>query len=561
MKKRQLIMTEAFSKERFACHAILATEAQANEDYPSMLKHYQQALAFSTNAEEKRGIALELAAWGNTQKDIVVASEAYRMAIGHLDEGRDKNQLVALYQALGHDAIIHDEKDQAIALFVKALKLVPNDVAILKQLAILYEAKDFKLAEEIYNQLIQVDSKNKDEYHEALAALHIKKKEQEQALNEYLKILDGTPGNQKAQAAATIISLAKNLYHVNPNNPLVLEAFNRVVPYLDRLEQFKYKQDLLTVYIALAQAAKAKNTPQLNAKADEYYLKAIQIDPVFADWKPSWLFELGNLYGAQGQVENAVRMYRMAQRNLQVESDNSLNMAAFNTSVASAEIAVGDIYYARGINNTKIVNETLVKLADHVEKSPEIANALGATIGWVIGGLPLIGRLASDTHQLQSLLQRTKKSLTPAELEETGLALCTLVEKAYDGQKNHLAPGKMPNDLKALIQSTRQKISNMRDYYVKLQLNTEELVAAAKSSDYNKLFKQWTATPPLKDLKQAPAIEKKATDALHLIKQASQAKGSPQVTPALRENMKALETLPHPAGMESSSHFPLSKRE
>ncbi len=572
---------QAFSQARLTCHVALAIDSakavKTAHDYALMLDHFEKALNFSKDTAEKQNILLSLIDNDNfhlpanhqtvdgfdeqnVRADLLIEK--------HLDEADTDNKQILLdcYQRLGKFYKVRHEQAPAIAYFEKARALAPKEVPILKALADLHAAAhNFSLAEDLYNQLIELDARDTAIYRTALAKLHLTQNNFAKGLQQHLEMLTHATYSQKAATAAAILPLARSLFDANPLDALPLSAYKSIQPYIDQLDPANQKLDILTAYIALAQDATLTNDKQ----ADAYYRHAVNIDPTFAPWKASWLFGLGNHYKTHGLIENAAMIYRKVHAKLLLQPDAWLDPAAFNKNVAETEIALGDLYYAKGVNDNALVKQMLADLADYAEKSQAIKGALGAHIGKTLGGIPLVGRLlAQDSYQLQSLIQGAKQAKTPYEFEEKGLALCSLMEKAYDGGKNHLARKDMPEALVQLIHTTREQISNRRDYYGKLQQKTQELVQAAKSvAAFSGAFAKWQHMPSTKDLKQATASEKKAHEALKLIDQviqsSAEAKEVPKAPPALQESLKDLRDFLTPQAWNhlAIAHYKQSTRD
>lgn len=225
-------------------------------------------------------------------------------------------------------------------------------------------------------------------------------------------------------------------------------------------------------------------------------------------------YQLAENFSRQGKWIEAETHYKEALR--QDPGNNS-----YRQKSEAATLNAASVYYHRGLNDPKHLRQQtldLIRLACDSSKphAKKIEKALGA---WYT----LANIIPPVYKRFTRLAQSEKTSLK--DLERDAIRACDLLEKAYDGEKNHMKPEAMPNELRQKVNALRQQVANIRFYYEKLPKETEILVAAAKRAGYGEPFKKWKTVEYKPDLSTVPQIEEQAERALTLIEAARAKKG------------------------------------
>lgn len=230
------------------------------------------------------------------------------------------------------------------------------------------------------------------------------------------------------------------------------EAFWKKVLTIDP-ENFEANRGMAFVHLEL----------ENDELAEHHLKKALALRPNDVEL----IYLKGMLHDIQGNFQEALESY------LQAYKLDNHNLIYLKTLI-SASIKIGDRIYAKGSCRPENVQQSLVDFIEFVMTSSEakkIEVALGA---WK-------GVASQENKELQNLGLHVK---TPDDVEVQGRRAIELIEKAYDGENNHLSPSELPVLFSQRMQILNQQISQMVAYYSSLREATVEFTTFVCHAEY-----------------------------------------------------------------------------
>jgi tetratricopeptide (TPR) repeat protein len=412
--------------------------------------------------------------------------------------------------------------ENAIEYYKKALNLMPNqnNPRIHLEIARLYEVVgDLSSAIEKYQQL-NLPSKIYACW-TTLAHQANENKAYEKAIDFYEKAFAyaTTPAAQQA-LAVELLPIACFLIKLKENNQ-AKKASLLAIQSLHEPSKISQK-DLYKVYMFLAKCTPEHEYPTIS----KYLQKALEIRPN----EVGLILMKAELDKAHENDEKAIIGFEKA---ILLEPQKTYH----KDKLIAAELAAGDKYYRKGLHHPQKIQEDIVDLMSEIKQADygkKITRALGS---W-------LGEKSSENRELVGL---GKNAETPQQIAKEGLRACELLEKAYDGQANHMTPKEMPKTISNIIKKIRNSIFLMNEYYETLQKKTNELVLEIKTSPLSEKFLTWDSLPKIKDLKNAKYVEEQAQKCLYIINDALQ-KNPSAATSAVKQLVENLHQLSKPYG-------------
>lgn len=530
-----------YNKEIFENQRQIFTHALKQKNYQALLEIAKSDIFHRTSdAALKRALALDLIKSGDEAfaSNSRYAFEVYKLAIPHLEAKTDDEVVCSVLLKYASDARNTRQYEQEVDYLEQVCRLDPKNIAVLKDLSKANIAANRLLqAEQILEELVQLDPLNSSHYHDTLAELHQKTKDIDKVIAAYQKALESAPEHQKITSVVNLLLIASALFKTEAQNEpakvaaakeKALGIFLMLEPFLLKLDGVKYQKDIVTAYIALGQS-KAKDKP---GQALEYYFKAGQIDPHLATWKASWIFEMGDLHKRLGQAELAIKAYRKAQdvQTLQPDALNPTSMRNF----AEIEALMGNQFYERGLFDFAQLQKKLNELADYADKSTEIRDTFGVDAAF--SGLSYF---YPDVDNFNKFVKAAREAKTPYQVGKSAQDLIGLLEKAYDGQQGR--PKAAPLEMTQAIQYIRTQFEYLQDFYLKLVQKTEEFVAIARlTPHFAKAFADWEPGVLSSNLHESAQVTEKAKNALDAFDLALKKEGAPKPSPLLQASANRL---------------------
>lgn len=550
---------DSFAEELYSCRTALAAKAFSDHHTHDMLEHYRHALRVSNAHNNEVANSLVAAADMLYGSNKPASAEIYQAALPLLTQeliGSDK--FVNIYLRLAAYAKEQRSYSNAIAHLQNARRLAPGNNTVLQELAgCLAAGGDAAQAQAIYQALAQSGHAQTDSY-ASLAALHFRNREFDQALAYYRQAaassssstpqfkeeiysclvglaaqlesthryveaiplykeaLELAAAAQKKEVAGQLLLLGSRLRSSHADK--AREAYALAIPYASQVTVDP--QYTVQAYVTLGLAA--KQIADLD-RAIQYFQNAVTLDAR----NHALLTELGDLHSLKGNLELAAQAYRSA---LTVQPSNMEYMR----KLVAVEIELGNQCYARGIHDPQqmrqIISDAVKYFREEAPYRQNILRALGAWSAW----------MGESSQQKALRLLGTKTSIVPQQLEADARSLINLLKTAYDGQANHLARERMPDDLRLRIISLERQLENLKFYYSSLQLQTNAAVTTAQTAGLT-LFSGWTGLWPTDDLSQANQIVTQARQVLQRLQ------GIPSPAPAIKAQIELLKQMLSPA--------------
>lgn len=225
-------------------------------------------------------------------------------------------------------------------------------------------------------------------------------------------------------------------------DPEIILGFYNMASYLAKLPKEQADADIYTPIECLSQAA----------KIGEFTNQEI-------------LIELADLQLADGQLEEALQSY---QRALALEPANQQLLK----KCADLEIKLATLLFEKGVHSPDTFRQSLIDFIAQVKQAPysqEIRKAFSTYFS--SGEYGLLDKL---------------KGGTPAETARDILKACEILEKAYDGGKNHLDSKSMPADLRRNIEKMKQKVKDAVLFKLNIEREVQIYCGEKTNFDLNK---------------------------------------------------------------------------
>lgn len=392
------------------------------------------------------------------------------------------NKLAECYRALGQS-----DKAEAILRELVGSEMGSHNATSLISLGdIELKKKEYENAIEFYQKAAKSNTDTiglRPKLYECYFNLALNDTEMrpEQALMRFREAMTVANQQQKVDVCKILLTLG-NTYLRSNRQESAVECCQIVIN--SDVDTTKLPQHLLAdAYVCLGRIGNSKD----NSERAGFYEKAVALSPKDA----KILIELGDIYTSMGQAEKADACYRKA---IALDPSN----AALKDKIIKSDLAVAENYYSRGVHDPANTAVEINNTVDRILRSPYGENILNSLNNW--------RAIFGDNQDVQDLRMAARRATTPEAIEYAGNRVIELLEKAYDGQPNHMLWNNCPPDIRREIENIRNKLGEMRGYYEMVQSDTEKTVAALRKMGFESVFSMWKPIPSISNLKNVSEV-------------------------------------------------------
>lgn len=475
-----------YQAEIYKCFKKLGEE-HAKSNPVEALNYYKHALARagSEDAElskhQQESVAFDMILLGNAiwQTNRPAAIEAYEIALPLIDKTRTQTNISIAYRNQARLAMEQKKFDESIKLYKKAISFDPNEESLKRELE---QCKQELVNDYIKNKEYAKALKNycdKDwsydgfgkyqkqvfEILSLLAKNGLTEKDKEgvlETISHYAWCFNDMV-NERKKIISILIDIGNLFWTTHPK--IAAEAYKFLVSEkVSNPSELISKEVLVPIYLNLA--ALAEEEKDLS-EASRCYQEAVRL----TDSKDTkLLIKLAQCQISQKKIEKALATYQTALA-LEPHSNELIQQCT------QLQLDLASDYVKKGIHNPKKFQQELIAFIQHIKIAPyarDIQKALAHPD--YIKSFIFPGEYA----QFDKLGQKNSSMEIAQEIE----IACALLEKAYDGAKNHLNRSQMPQDLIDRIKAMREQVRNIEAYYRNLMEESSELLRLVALEEY-----------------------------------------------------------------------------